>query len=317
MRRVLIERAIVDRPGERTSHTGDVPRGGGLVLVPVVLAAWAVAGALTGAAPVALIALLGGAGLLFWVSWRDDLGGLPPVVRLVAQLVAAGSVYALSAPGSLIGDGAPSVFEAAVVVTAWVGFLNIFNFMDGIDGIAGTETVTLGLGAAVVVAIAGGAPPVALFGLTAAAAALGFLRWNWHPAKVFMGDSGSVPLGFLLGWLLIALAADGLWAPALILPLYYLADGGLTLLKRLVRGEKIWHAHREHFYQRALSPGDDHRPVVRLVAFGNVALVVCAGVAAMGAPWPALASAGMVVFVMLSQLEGRARARARSGASAP
>ena len=108
------------------------------------------------------------------------------------------------------------------------------------------------------------------------AAAVGFLRWNWHPARIFLGDVGSVPLGYLLGALLLALAARGLWAPALILPLYYLADASLTLAGRVLRGERFWQAHRQHFYQRALGGRDDHAAVARLVLAGDAALIACA-----------------------------------------
>ena len=106
-----------------------------------------------------------------------------------------------------------------------------------------------------------------------AGAAVGFLWWNWSPAKVFFGDVGSVPLGFLLGWLLLTLAGHGYWAAAIILPLYYLVDATLTLLERLARGEKIWEAHRSHYYQQAVQKGLSHAHVSRLILTGNVVLI--------------------------------------------
>jgi UDP-N-acetylmuramyl pentapeptide phosphotransferase/UDP-N-acetylglucosamine-1-phosphate transferase len=158
----------------------------------------------------------------------------------------------------------------------WLWFLNLFNFMDGIDGIAGGETAALGVGAASVAWLAALAPSVALYGLTAAAAALGFLWWNWHPARIFLGDVGSVPLGYLLAWLLLDLASHGAWAAALILPLYYVADASLTLLVRLLRGERVWRAHREHFYQRAAQGGLSHAQVVGAILLADAALVALA-----------------------------------------
>src|SRR3546814_9909535 len=137
----------------------------------------------------------------------------------------------------------------------------------------------------------GAGPPAALFlGASIAAAAAGFLWWNWHPAKVFLGDVGSVPLGFMLGWLLLGLAAAGHWAPALILPLYYLADATITLACRALRRERVWRAHREHFYQRAVQRGRSHATVSRAV-FGVNACLAALALASLTAPWMALVAA--------------------------
>ena len=110
----------------------------------------------------------------------------------------------------------------------------------------------------------------------AGAAGLGFLVWNWHPARIFLGDVGSVPLGYLIGWLLLLAAAKGYWAPALILPLYYLADASLTLARRVLRRAAFWEAHREHFYQRALARDGNHAAVARMVFWGDAVLVLLA-----------------------------------------
>ena len=109
-----------------------------------------------------------------------------------------------------------------------------------------------------------------------AGAALGFLAWNWQPAKLFLGDVGSVPLGFLLAWLLLSLAAHGHWAAALILPGYFLADASWTLARRALRGAPVWRAHREHIYQQAVQAGASHAQVSGAVAVANLALVGCA-----------------------------------------
>jgi UDP-N-acetylmuramyl pentapeptide phosphotransferase/UDP-N-acetylglucosamine-1-phosphate transferase len=138
-----------------------------------------------------------------------------------------------------------------------------------------------------------------------AATMIGFLVWNWHPARIFLGDVGSIPLGFLLGWLLLDLAASGLWQAALILPLYYLADASLTLLRRLLRGAVIWHAHREHCYQQAVQRGRSHAAVSRAVAFTNLLLVGLAFVAASPSgppilPWLILAAAIIIVGLLMT-----------------
>ncbi len=306
VRRWLGARAILDRPGERSSHREPVPRGGGLALVPILLLAW-LALAIGDRAPSGTIAVAILAGALAGLSWLDDLRGLPIAVRLAAH-VAAVALGILTLPSGAVFQGwLPPVLDAALAGLLWLWFVNLFNFMDGIDGLAGIETAALGLGVAVVVTVADpGHDGIAGLALCVAADALGFLRWNWHPAKLFLGDSGSVPLGFMLGWLLLLLAAKGLWAPAVILPLYYLADATATLLRRLGRGEPFWRAHRQHFYQRALAPDGNHAAVAGLVLAADVLLLVAA-VLALAWPLAALAFGGVVVAALLLLLQRRAR----------
>ncbi|MHA1568589.1 MAG: MraY family glycosyltransferase, partial [Alphaproteobacteria bacterium] len=191
----------------------------------------------------------------------------------------------------------------------WLWFINLFNFMDGIDGMAGGEAVSLGLGLFLLSTFAALDPSIGDPALLAIAAGLGFLVWNWHPARIFLGDVGSVPLGFLFGWLLLGAAARGYWAPALILPLYYLADATLTLLRRLARGELVWRAHREHFYQCAVQRGLSHAEVVLAVLAANAGLVALALAAALGWTWPALAGAVLVVAALLWYLARPGRVR--------
>lgn len=305
----LERRAILDRPVERSAHSVPVPRGGGLVLVPALLAAWLVLALLgaapPGAAPVAVIAAS-----LALLSWFDDLRGLPAGLRLVCHTAAALAGLAFLPQGAVFQGLLPPLLDGAATALLWVWFVNLYNFMDGIDGITGVETISLGVGMPLAAAAAGlGDSGTAALALSAAAGALAFLRWNWHPAKLFLGDVGSVALGYLLGFLLLALARRGLWAPALILPLYYLADASLTLARRLLRGERIWEAHRSHFYQRAVAADGDHAAVARLVLAGDAALILCALFAA-ARPLPALLLACLVVAAMLALLQRRARRKA-------
>jgi UDP-N-acetylmuramyl pentapeptide phosphotransferase/UDP-N-acetylglucosamine-1-phosphate transferase len=188
-------------------------------------------------------------------------------------------------------------------------FVNAFNFMDGIDGIAGAEAMAIGCGIALlalfhldVVGLGSG-----MLGAAVAGAALGFLAWNWQPAKLFMGDVGSVPLGYLLGWLLLNLAAAGYWVSALILPLYFLADASWTLLRRLVHGEKVWQAHREHFYQHAVQAGRSHQAVVLRVLVADLVLIGASLWAAAGPEFPALAVATITVAILLVELSRSAK----------
>jgi UDP-N-acetylmuramyl pentapeptide phosphotransferase/UDP-N-acetylglucosamine-1-phosphate transferase len=303
----LARRAILDRPVARSAHRAPVPRGGGLALVPVIIAAW-LGLALMGRTPPASagIALL--AGGLSIVSWLDDLRSRPAWLRLAAHLVAVAIGLAfLPGAGAVFQGLLPPLLDRLVAVLLWVWFVNLFNFMDGIDGITGVETAAIGIGVALVVLSAGDdADGSAVLALTLAAGMLAFLCWNWHPAQLFLGDVGSVPLGYLLGWLLLGLAGKGLWAPALILPLYYLADATITLARRILRRERIWEAHRQHFYQRALGADGDHAAVARLVLAADAVLIVLA-LLALARPRLALGLAGLVVATLLVAMARRAR----------
>jgi UDP-N-acetylmuramyl pentapeptide phosphotransferase/UDP-N-acetylglucosamine-1-phosphate transferase len=302
----LQRRAIVDQPGERTSHQGATPRGGGLALVPVVLFAWLML-ALAGDAPGSTYAVVCIAAALGLVSWFDDLGGLAFGWRLVAHLIAAalGVIYLLG-PTLVFQGVLPPLADHIVAALLWAWFINLYNFMDGIDGITGVETIAIGIGVVLVARYAGDDANMAAASLALSAGALGFLRWNWPRARIFLGDVGSVPLGFLTGWLLLTLATHGQWAPALILGLYYLADATVTLLRRLFRGERIWQAHRSHFYQRALAADSDHSAVLWLIIGGDVALVLLA-LLAIAFPRIAVVAAVLAVTSMLAQLSRRAR----------
>ncbi|MBV9152819.1 MAG: hypothetical protein JO204_13685, partial [Alphaproteobacteria bacterium] len=182
----------------------------------------------------------------------------------------------------------------------WLWFVNLFNFMDGIDGLAGVEAAAIGVGLLLFAAVGSEMDPgLAAAPAAIAAAALGFLVWNWAPARIFLGDVGSVPLGYLLGFLLLDQAARGHWEIALILPLYFLADATITLLRRLLRGERVWEAHRSHFYQRAVQRGFGHAAVVQRVVVANIVLIGCGWAAANGWPILGLAAAGITVIVLL------------------
>jgi UDP-N-acetylmuramyl pentapeptide phosphotransferase/UDP-N-acetylglucosamine-1-phosphate transferase len=299
-RRTLQRRAILDHPGKRSSHRIPVPRGAGLAVVPALVASWIVLAAI-GAAPAATIAVAALALLLMAFSFYDDLRGLPVAARLAGQIAAVVAALWLLPQAPVFQGWLPFWLDRVTAALFWVWFINLYNFMDGIDGITGIETLCIALGIAAVVGF-GNAP----LSLAAAAVMLGFLPFNWHPAKIFLGDSGSVPLGFVVGWLLLRLAGAGLWAPALILPLYYLADATLTLLLRFARGERVWQAHRTHFYQRAVR-GGNHAAVTLLVLAGDLGLIALAWFAVF-APLPALAlaAAWTAGLILLFAWRGRA-----------
>ncbi|HEX4184276.1 MAG TPA: glycosyltransferase family 4 protein [Stellaceae bacterium] len=292
---ILTRREILDRPSERSSHRVPTPRGGGIAVVGSILLAWAVF-ARTESVPSGVFGIVLGAVLLAAVSWLDDLRGLSPVVRLLAQAAAV-------LIGVFVLPGPQEPLHLAAIGLVWIWWINLFNFMDGIDGLAGSEAAAIGAGLLLFASVGAGADP-ALRTLAAAltGAAIGFLVWNWSPAKIFLGDVGSVPLGYILGFLLLDLAVRGYWKIALILPLYFLADATITLVRRLLRGERVWQAHREHFYQQAVRRGLGHAAVAKRVIAADLVLIACGWAAENGWTATALAASAATVAILLMAL---------------
>jgi len=294
--------AVLDLPNARSSHVVPTPRGGGIAVIGTIVLAWLVLWA-QGIVPMASAVIALAAAALAVVSWIDDLRGLSPGVRLLVQFAAVAAGMLVLPDGRLFQGWLPPSLDVIAGALIWVWFVDLFNFMDGIDGIDGAEAAAIGLGIVLVASVGGAidlglaAPAVAV-----AAASLGFLVWNWAPARIFLGDVGSVPLGYLLGFLLFELARRGQWAVALILPLYFLADASLTLLRRLLRGERVWQAHREHFYQRAVQRGLSHAAVVLRVIAADLVLIGSACAAATGWGFAALAVAALTVLALLVAL---------------
>lgn len=299
----LERRQILDHPNERSSHSRPTPRGGGLAVTVAVLAAWGLVAAQGGPWSAWIALAMAGAGVLMGFSWLDDRYTLPAGPRFLAHAVAVAALLSQLPDGALVFQGwLPPWLDRVVAAVGWVWFVNLYNFMDGIDGITGVETACVGVGIAVVALLAGTPVPAAPLGLACAAAGLGFLVWNWHPARIFLGDVGSVPLGLLLGGLLVRLAADGHLAAAALLPAYYLADATITLVRRALAGEKVWQAHRKHFYQRAVRGGKTHAQVSLLILAGNLVLVACAVQTVTGPAWVGIAGGVAVVGAMLAVL---------------
>jgi UDP-N-acetylmuramyl pentapeptide phosphotransferase/UDP-N-acetylglucosamine-1-phosphate transferase len=276
--RWLRARGLMDVPNARSSHQIPTPRGGGLGILAGLAFGWLVAWRL--GMPVPRPELLIGATLIALVGMTDDRYGLPVVVRLILQFVAAGLVVfqrggldQLPLPEPLnLGLG----FLAVPAALMWiVGVTNLYNFLDGIDGHAGLQGAIAGLGLALLT-------PDGLYlaaGMAVFGACVGFLLHNWHPAKIFMGDVGSATLGFLLASLpfqrLPAVKSESVFFVALCL-WFFLADGGFTIFRRLMRGERIWEAHRTHLYQRLVISGLRHDQVVSKVMSGGAFLMALA-----------------------------------------
>jgi UDP-N-acetylmuramyl pentapeptide phosphotransferase/UDP-N-acetylglucosamine-1-phosphate transferase len=210
------------------------------------------------------------------VGGIDDLRSLPAAARLAMQCIAVGAVI-MSLPAELqVIPHVPWAIERAGLFLAGVWFINLVNFMDGIDWMTVAELVPV-TGAIAVLGLAGAVGPLpALVAAALLGAIVGFAPFNRPVAQVFLGDVGTLPIGLLLGWALLQLAETGHLAAALILPLYYLADATITLARRIVRGEAVWQAHRTHFYQRATDHGFTVREVVTRVFRVNLALTALA-----------------------------------------
>ena len=297
---ILRRRNFLDLPNDRSSHTVPTPRGGGIAVIGAVLLAWIIWW-LSGRVPPGTLGISLATALLAIVCWVDDLRGLSPPARLAAQGVAVAiGLYVLPATGfALQVWPGPSAYFAAIGLL-WVWWINVFNFMDGIDGLAGSEAAAIGGGLLLFSALGNGVDPViALLAATILGAALGFLVWNWAPARIFLGDVGSAPLGYLTGYLLIDVAVRGRWKVALILPLYFLTDATITLSRRLLRGERIWEAHRQHFYQQAVRRGLGHAAVVRRVIAADLLLIGCGWASENGFGGLALGGAAAIVAALL------------------
>ena len=247
--RVLLARFgrfALDAPNERSLHTHPVPRTGGIALLAGAGSALAF-GVTELWLPMALAVALA------LLSFLDDVRGMPTLLRLALHLAAAGAlVWQLFTPMN------PLAMIALALAVAWI--TNLYNFMDGADGLAGGMAL-IGFGAYALAAGLAGRVPLAVLSLALAAAAAAFLLHNFHPARIFLGDVGSIPVGFLAGALgLVGWRDDAwpLWFPLLVFG-PFIGDATITLLKRLARRERVWRAHRDHYYQRMVRMGLGHR----------------------------------------------------------
>lgn len=269
--RLLRRKAVFDTPNARSNHTVPTPRGGGIAVIAVILLIWGYAFGLLGGLSLMIVPMIAIA-VLAIVGWWDDVHKLPALPRLLAQIAAIAATLPCVLPETSVG-GLPYGVAALLLGFLWLWGINLTNFMDGIDGITGMETGVISVGIAGVVLITDIDFKVAVMAVTVAGAAAGFLLFNWHPAKLFLGDVGSVPLGFLLGFLLLILVISGHWPVALIFPAYYISDATFTLLRRMANGERFWEAHSQHIYQQAVRAGMPHDRVVLRIATLNAVLL--------------------------------------------
>ncbi|HET7729720.1 MAG TPA: glycosyltransferase family 4 protein [Usitatibacter sp.] len=276
LRNSALAPALADRPNERSLHERPTPRVGGIALLGAALPVAALG------ADFHVGVLLACAALLAVVSAMDDVRSLPVQVRLPAH-VAAAAVALLAIAGPRVGHEGWNVLQLAVALVAIAWMSNLFNFMDGADGLAGGMAL-IGFGALACAAERAGAIPLAWCAGALASASVGFLAWNFPPARVFLGDAGSIPLGFLAATLGSLGTLEGAWpwwfAPLVFAP--FIADATVTLCRRLAAGEVIWRAHRRHAYQRLVLGGWSKRRLA-LAAYALMSASALAALAALRA----------------------------------
>lgn len=252
-----LNRHFLAIPNERSSHGKPVPQGAGLAMMGAMLAVYVALWAFEDlqAEPPWPLPVLAAAVWLTILGALDDAADLPVLWRLAGQGAAALLiVFGLPEGFQILPDMLPLWLERTLLIVGTMAFINAVNFLDGIDWITVAQTVPMAA-AVIVMAWLGAVPDnVGLMALVLLGATLGFAVFNKHPARIFLGDAGSLPVGLLLAWMLIFVARADVEA-ALLLPLYTLSDTGVTLIRRARKGEPLWVAHRSHFYQRAVMLG--------------------------------------------------------------
>jgi UDP-N-acetylmuramyl pentapeptide phosphotransferase/UDP-N-acetylglucosamine-1-phosphate transferase len=275
--RPLLLRHALARPNGRSSHRLPTPQGAGIAVVAATLT---VAGAVIAWADTSTahfpMAVFASTLFIAVVGFADDLRSMPVVTRLVLQACAVAAIL-FAAPADLrIVPAVPFWFERGLLLLAGLWFVNLVNFMDGLDWMTVAEVVPI-TGAMIVLGSTGEFPQSpSILAAALCGAMIGFAPFNRPIATIFLGDVGSLPIGLLLGWCLLQLAWHAEITAALLLPLYYLADATLTLLRRIARGEPFWTGHRSHFYQRATDNGLSVIGVVSAVFALNLVLAALA-----------------------------------------
>lgn len=292
----LLRRYALAHPNSRSSHHKSTPQGGGIAVVvaTVAVATGALAIGLREVAldPAWLWPVFSATVLITLVGAVDDIRTIEVAPRLLLQTIAVAIMIA-GLPTELRAlPMLPWWIERALEALACLWFVNLTNFMDGIDWMTVAEFVPIAIGLTLI-GLLGGLPIEAVvIALALCGGLIGFAPFNRPVARIFLGDVGSLPIGLLFGWQLVLLAGNGYLAAALVLPLYYVADATLTLLRRVVNREPFWHAHRTHFYQRATTRGYRVPEIVARVFATNFALVA---LAVASVSWPGALSAGVAL----------------------
>ena len=312
--RPVMMRYALARPNARSSHRTPTPQGGGIAVLAGAFLALGLALAFipmdTGARQ-GLVLVMAASVLLAVVGAWDDIRPLSPALRLPLQFLCVGIVVFYAAPDvRLLPETLPLWAERGLALIAGAWFVNLVNFMDGIDWI--TLAGLVPLSAAIALAGVYGLidPATGLLAAALLGGLLGFSPLNKPVARIFLGDVGALPLGLLGAYLLYRLAGTGALTAALILPLYHVMDSTITLLRRLARGEKIWQAHRSHFYQQATDNGFRVIEIVAQIGLLNLVLIALAAISiAAPALWAQLGCLLVALALTLGLLRRFSRKR--------
>jgi Fuc2NAc and GlcNAc transferase len=306
-RKLALAHRVLDVPNNRSSHTTPTPRGGGMAIVVTLLGAVALLGTVSAITPRLAAAMLLSGGAIAMVGFVDDKWQVAAPIRLMvhfgAVLLFVWFLGRLPPIDFGIGIWDLGILGSALGVLVLVWFLNLYNFMDGIDGIAGAEAISVAMIAAALLVSRGAESPAPLLLLLTAAAAGGFLIWNWPPARVFMGDAGSGFLGFSLGaiaWVTISSGQLSVWVWLILFGTFFV-DATVTLLRRWGRGERLATAHRSHAYQRLSRRLGSHQIVTLGCLIINVVWLapfawLAAAHPSLGAPLMSIAWTPLVIY---------------------
>ena len=329
----LLVRYALARPNARSAHAIPTPQGGGIaVLLATAIAALFGAAALGAEGPTALgfgagsrfavdilgwnrlLIVLAAAALIAIVGLVDDLKPLPPLPRLALQIIAVAIAVSALPQGARVLPFLPIAAERVLLVLGGAWFVNLTNFMDGMDWLTVVEIVPITGALSLFWGFGVLSAPAGIAMLALCGGLLGFAPFNKPVAKLFLGDVGSLAIGLLVAYGLFDLATHGGLVAAILLPLYSIADSGITLIWRLKRGERVWEAHRHHFYQVATARGFSVPEVVARVLVTNLALAAFAGASLVEtSPWLAatdlVLGAGVVAVLMRSLSRGRDQTR--------
>jgi UDP-N-acetylmuramyl pentapeptide phosphotransferase/UDP-N-acetylglucosamine-1-phosphate transferase len=275
--RPLLLRHALAQPNARSSHRVPTPQGAGIAVIAATLLVVGAIMVCGGATDLKLPAAIFAAALFMAiVGFADDVKSIDVLPRLLLQAVAVGAIIFTSSSDLRIVPACPIWLERGILLLAGLWFVNLVNFMDGLDLMTVAEVVPITAAMVILGSLREFPISATLVAAALCGAVLGFAPFNRPVAKIFLGDVGSLPIGLLLGWCLLQLAYDGQFAAALLLPMYYLFDATATLLRRMARREPFWAAHRSHFYQRATDNGLSVWCVIREVFALNVALAALA-----------------------------------------
>ena len=267
----LSKTKTVDIPNKRSSHNMPTPKGAGLGIIATLFIVYYTF------FPITDFVFMGSILILTILSFINDNKQISIVFRLITQMTLTIIILNFWPPLKniiLLNSIIPLWLENIIIFLLIIWIINLFNFMDGIDGISGIQCIIIGVGVGSSLYLSQEEYKLEhIFAGFITGASLAFLLWNWHPAKVFLGDAGSIPLGFINAILLLLLCKNGLWYVAIIINNYYFFDASITLLKRIKMKKKPWVAHKDHFYQKAIQNGYSHSKVCKIIAMHGVLLI--------------------------------------------